>query len=362
MKKILHITECLGSGVLSYIRNLSSWQVNKYQIVIAYSTRPETPANFQDLFDTRIKFIRVNGFTREIEPVNDWKAFRHIRKIVRDEKPDLVHLHSTKAGVIGRWAIDSRKYIIFYSPHAYSFLMENCPNWKRSIYKTIERLSDRKRVLTIADSDGEYIAGNDVARNRKCIQNGIDTKELDLIINQCKRDTEKAKKEVVICNLGKVVSQKNPKMFNEIAKKLPDYKFLWIGAGPLEQELDSSNIKVTGWIKKEDAIKTIVDSDIFLFTSSWESLSIALMEAMYAAKPCVASKCDGNKDVIVSGKNGYLCNTVDDYVKTIEMLIKDNDLQKRIGAHARQDILLKHNNSLLEEKYTELFNEIGFIN
>lgn len=102
MEKILHITECLGSGVLNYVKNMSAWQAEEYEVYVAYATRPETPADFKEQFDSRVRFIEVEGFTREISPANDLKAFRSVRKIVSEIQPDYIHLHSTKAGVIGR--------------------------------------------------------------------------------------------------------------------------------------------------------------------------------------------------------------------------------------------------------------------
>ena len=162
MKRILHITECLGSGVLNYIKNVTTWQINDYEVYVAYAVRPETPENFKDQFESKVHFIYVEGFTREIEPHNDLRAFFNIRQIVRRIKPDLIHLHSTKAGVIGRWAINCNQYKVLYSPHAYSFLMMDCSNVKRKIYKTIEKFSDRKNCLTITDIDGELEASKSV--------------------------------------------------------------------------------------------------------------------------------------------------------------------------------------------------------
>ncbi|MBQ8945321.1 MAG: glycosyltransferase [Lachnospiraceae bacterium] len=358
MKTILHITECLGSGVLNYVKNITTWQVKDYKVVVAYSTRPETPENFKNQFDKRVQFIKVNGFTREIEPKNDLKAFIHIKKIVKKLNPDLIHLHSTKAGILGRWAINCDKYKVFYSPHAYSFLMQDVSIRKRNLYKLIERLSNRKNCLTIADIDGELEASKQVTKNAICIPNGINPDEMDEIIEQAKPLVEKFDKTTV-CLSGKIVPQKNPKLFNEIAEALPEYNFLWIGAGPLEHELKSPNITITGWVRRPEAVAKIMSSDIFLFTSLWESLSIALMEVMYLAKPCVVSKCDGNKDVIKTRVNGYLCVKKEEYVEAIRNIINDKDLLQKLGQNAKSDIIAKYNVKLIEREYRNLFHEFG---
>ena len=333
MKKILHIAEAFGSGVLSYIKNLSRWQCEEYKVYIAYGIRPETPENFMEQFDSRVTFIKVQGFTREIRLLKDGQAFFHIKQIVKEINPNLIHLHSTKAGVIGRWAINCNKYHVLYSPHAYSFLMVNCNRIMRKIYMYLERISDRKKCLTIADIDGELEASQKVTKNAICIPNGINLEEMNNILS-CVQVNAKEKSTMTVCMLGKIVPQKSPELFNEIAKEFPNIDFLWIGDGPFKKDLTSKNITITGWLNRTDAMIKILESDIFLFPSAWESLSIALLEVMYSGKPCIVSTADGNRDVIQNGKNGYVCKKKDEYVEALQMLIKNPELGKKYGEQA----------------------------
>lgn len=357
MKIILHIAEAFGSGVFNYVKNLSKWQSREYQVYIAYGIRPETPDNFKKQFDSGIKFIKVDGFTREINLFNDIKAFKFIRKMIREIQPDLIHLHSTKAGILGRWAINCNKYKTLYSPHAYSFLMMNCSSFKRNIYRWIEKLSDKKGCLTIADIEGEFEASKQVTKNAICIPNGIDPIEMDEIISQAEK-IKTDRQRTTICMLGKVVYQKNPELFNDIAKEFPDIDFVWIGAGPLEEKLDSSNIEITGWLTRVQVMARIMEADIFLFPSVWESLSIALMEAMYIGKPCVVSRVDGNRDVIRSNYNGYVCDTKEEYLSAISFLIDNKEIAKQYGQQARQDILDKYNVNVMEQEYRDLLSAL----
>lgn len=357
MKKILHIVESFGSGVFNYVKNLSTWQCKDYEVYVAYGIRPETPVDFKEQFDKRVKFERIDGFTREIKISKDLKAFFCIKKIVSRISPDLIHLHSTKAGILGRWAINCNKYKVIYSPHAYSFLMLNCSNCKRRIYREIERISGRKNCITITDIESEYEVSKQVTDNAICIPNGIDLDEMDKIIEQARKQIKKYDK-IVVCTLGKVVHQKNPDLFNEIAKNFPDIDFVWIGAGPLEYKLTSPNIIVTGWLNRVEAVAQIMSSNIFLFTSLWESLSIALLEVMYIGKPCIVSNVDGNNDVICSQMNGYICDNKQDYIKTIKMLIDNKDITEVIVKRARQNIIEKFNICVMKKSYQELYERI----
>ena len=103
-KKILFFVESMGGGVFTYIVDLANELVKKYDMYIAYGIRKQTPDNYRDYFDRKIHLIRVNSFTRSINPSKDLNAFFELLKIKNQVKPDIIHLHSSKAGVLGRIA------------------------------------------------------------------------------------------------------------------------------------------------------------------------------------------------------------------------------------------------------------------
>ena len=124
-KKILFIVEAMGGGVFTYIVDLSNELVNEYDMYLAFAVRNQTPENYRDYFDERIHLIEVKNFTRSINLIKDIKAFIEIKSIAKKIKPDIIHLHSSKAGALGRFAFNGRKTPLFYTPHGYSFLMQN---------------------------------------------------------------------------------------------------------------------------------------------------------------------------------------------------------------------------------------------
>lgn len=151
-KKILYIVEAMGGGVFTYIVDLANELVNSYDMYIAYAVRKQTPENYKDYFDKRIHLIEVKNFGRAIDPAKDIAAFFEVKKIVAEIKPDVIHLHSSKAGAIGRVAFNG-KIPMFYTPHGYSFLMENYKPMKRRMFNQIaESLPDVKFVWI---GDGE---------------------------------------------------------------------------------------------------------------------------------------------------------------------------------------------------------------
>ena len=112
-KKILYIVEAMGGGVFTYIVDLANELVNKYDMYIAYAVRKQTPKNYKDYFDKRIHLIEVKNFRRAIDPMKDIAAFFEVKKIAAEIKPDIIHLHSSKAGAIGRMAFNG-KIPMFY--------------------------------------------------------------------------------------------------------------------------------------------------------------------------------------------------------------------------------------------------------
>ena len=114
----------MGGGVFTYIVDLANELVNKYDMYIAYAVRKQTPKNYKDYFDKRIHLLEVEELTRSIDPVNDLKAFLKIKRIAKEIQPDIIHLHSSKAGTLGRWAFNGYKIPILYTPHGYSFFDE----------------------------------------------------------------------------------------------------------------------------------------------------------------------------------------------------------------------------------------------
>ena len=289
-KKILYIVEAMGGGIFSYIVDLSNELINYYDIYIAYAVRKQTPQNYMDYFDKRINLIKVENFCRSINPIKDIKAMLELKQIEKKIKPDIIHLHSSKAGAIGRIAFNG-KIPMFYTPHGYSFLMENCNAIKRILFKSIEYICAKRKCVTISCSAGEHLETLKLTKKAVYVNNGININELQKNIDK----TEKINHPFTVFTLGRICYQKDPTLFNEIAKQLSDIRFIWIGDGELRNELNSSNIEVTGWVDRMKAIKYAVNADVFILPSRWEGLPISLLEAMYMKKICVNNNNQRNK-------------------------------------------------------------------
>lgn len=349
-KKLLHIVEAMGGGVFTYIVELSNQLVEKYDIYIAYATRPQTPENFRDYFDDRIKLIEVENFSRSVNILSDVKAFFEIKNIVKKINPDVVHLHSSKAGALGRWCINGRKIPMFYTPHGFSFLMADQNKLKLKIYKAIEKVCSFRKCTTIACSKGEYNEAIKLNKRATYVNNGINKYELDITLRSISKNEIKG---FTVFTLGRICYQKNPELFNKIAQSLPDVKFLWIGDGELRNKLTSPNIEVTGWVDRKTALIYAFSANAFMLTSLWEGLPISLLEAMYMKKLCIVSNVIGNRDVIKTLCNGFCCDTENDFIDAINFA-KDKDCNELIS-NARNEVLSKYNTEVMAKKYNEIY-------
>ena len=344
-KKILYVVEAMGGGVFTFIVDLANELVNEFDMYIAYAVRPQTPKNYREYFDDRIHLIEVKNFCREIKPSKEIKAVREVRKIAEEVKPDIIHLHSSKAGVIGRIAFDGEKVPLFYTPHGYSFLMANYKPLKRWVFKMIETVMAKRNCTIISCSPGEHQETLKLTKNATYVNNGINADELKKRLEK----VEKVPHPFTVFTLGRICHQKNPKLFNKIAEAMPETRFLWIGDGELRDELKAKNIEITGWVDREEALELSMNADVFILTSLWEGLPISLLEAMYMRKLCVVSDVIGNRDVIYNGGNGYVCENVAEFKAAIEER-KPEYIEK-----AYQDLMEKYETKIQAKQYAEIY-------
>ena len=262
-KKILYFVEAFGGGVFTYLVNLTNELCDEYDIYIAYGLRKQTPKNFKKYFDKRIHLIKVQNYQRSISLLRDTKALLEMKRIANKVKPDIIHLNSSKAGILGRFLFRNSKVPVFYTPHGYSFLMADISNQKKAFYKLLEKAFAFKNIETIACSKGEYEITKELTSNATYVDNGINLKEFDGINMDHQTNFDHLK----IATLGRISLQKNPVMFNRIAESFPNVDFIWIGDGELRDKLTTPNIKITGWVDNKTALNYLADTDIFILTS-----------------------------------------------------------------------------------------------
>lgn len=351
-RTILHIAEAFGGGVVTFIANLANEQCKgNYRVVVAHGIRKETHANYKDFFDEKVELVKVENFQQNINLKSEWKAIVELRKIIKEIKPDVIHMHSSQSGVLGKIASIGCSAYKIYSPHGFAFLRQDVANWKLLIFKAIEKIfAIFFKCQLVASSRTEYEEAKKISKKAVLIFNGINTQQLEPYL-----DMNHSTGKPVVGMVGRALPQKNPALFNRIAELMPHVHFEWIGDGDLRHLLTASNIHIVGWGPREEALEYVAKSDIYIMTSLWEGMPLALLEAMYLKKPCVVTNVVGNRDVIENDKNGYVCNTEQEFVEKIQYLIDNCDLSHSFGKAAHKAVIEKYNSSIMAKQYEELF-------
>ena len=349
--KILYVVQNLSSGVLTYLTSLTEELKESYDIVLGYARDKDSPENLESMFDPKIPMYSMTTFDREGNLLKESAARRELRDIVDKEKPDIIHMHGYKAGMIGRKALDGMGIPMFYTPHGYLYLSETHNLLSRSLYRSNEASLARTDCMTIACSKGEFAETLGLTKNATFVSNGIDVKRLEAMM---KNHTPKDHPFTVF-TVGRINEQKNPILFNEIARVMNDMHFVWIGDGSWKDRLSAPNIEVTGWLSREESIHRCMDCDVFILTSLWEGLPISLLEAMYLRKLCIVNNVVGSRDVITNGENGYVVDSAAAFVNAIH---HHSDVQAaKIIEQAHADILENYTVEKMAKEYSRIYRE-----
>lgn len=319
--KIVHVTECLAGGVLTFLVNLTS-QLEQEEHIIIYGKRDNTPENVEKLFGDNVSLIYWKNAQREICPKQDFIA---LKELLYDLKqiPDIniLQLHSSKAGVLGRVAarLLGLQKCTFYLPHGVSFARQDVSTKKRQFYILIEKIANvfAGTVIACSSSERNLLKANGI-KNVIVINNGIAVPDEEPMYKQ-------PGKPLVFGTVGRITFQKNPQLFNQIAQHFQGddrVKFLWIGDGELRHEIqENSQVQVTGWVTSDEVKGYLKQVDIYISTSLWEGLPLSVLEAMALGKPLLLSDCVGNIDTVEEGFNGFLYHNANDAMSKIHYFL-----------------------------------------
>ena len=361
--KILHIGQMIG-GLDIYIRNsiiYNKVESNEYVIVCGWDDKHQ-PVVRNGIV---VKEYPISLF-RSLNPVNDLKALIQAVKIIKKEKPDVIHCHSAKGGIIGRTAGWITGVKTFYTPHAFSFLCTPSKS-KRWVFLMIERLTRFKTYLLACSESEQEMAMKEV---------GYDESHA-WVWHNAVPDASLEKGKVVdiaepyACYIGRPCYQKNPLFLLDVIKKVKDkgchLKFILLGVGyhspELEamkakiQELDlEDTIRLEPWISHADCQEFVRKSLFYISTALYEGLPLAVIEAMANGKAVIASDVVGNKDCVRDGENGYLLPLDSEaYAEKIIQLVNNPTLRMEMEKKSRElflsDFLIENRISYLQNQY-----------
>lgn len=348
---ILHVIEPFASGVTTFLTHLTR-ALPQHRHIVLHGTRTSTDSieKVRGRFDGAVEFVVWKHAHREIDPLKDARAFFSLLTILRKISCDIVHLHSSKAGFLGRVACFLlRKRCVVYTPHAAPFLRKDISARVRNMYVLLEKTAYAMNGIVVSCCEAEqqeYLARGIKAVN---INNGLPPKEIIKIV----RPT------LQVLSIGLITRQKNPQLFNAIATACSNANicFTWIGDGELRHSLSASNITVTGWLEETEIHQYLQHMDVYLSTSAWEGLPYAVLEAMNGSCCLVLTDSGGHKNVVQENGNGNLFDTCEQAVEILKLFEKQRERVKEMGLKSKA---LSNNFTSAEmaKQYNTLYTEL----
>ncbi len=317
-----------------------------------------------------VKKYYIPSLRREISPYHDAKALHQIRRILTEESqqarvPLIVHTHSSKAGIIGRWAAKwAGVSQIVHSVHGFGFHQYQ-PFLKRWIFILLERMTSKITNHFIAVSSANIATGIRFKLFRSSqislIRSGIDLSQFqkyarDSLPNFEQWRVNKARAlqlpthVPIVGMIACFKPQKAPEDFVRIIKRLtaniPDVHAVMVGDGILRPQIEQlimendleEHISLLGW--REDIPELLPLFEVLVLTSRWEGLPRVCPQAMAAGVPIVATAVDGIPEAVQDGVNGYLQTPGDiqGFARKLEYLLQHPDVSRKMGRQGRQRV------------------------
>jgi len=333
--------------LLSLIRQLDKERFNPY-LFTGYDGLLVDAA--RDIFG--LKLILCRFLVWPIRPVKDILALFFIYRFIKNNRIDIVHTHSSKAGMLGRWAAKAAGVkIIIHTAHGWSFHSYQA-KVTYYIYLFLEKLcaSFSSAIIVVSCRDKnlaiQKVGGR--ADKYKLIRYAIDYEKFknNREISQGRKEFGLSEADLVVGMVACFKRQKSPLDFIRLAsvikKDFPAVKFILVGDGVLRKQISAlikeldlkEQIILTGW--RNDIVSILSGLDVFVLTSLWEGLPIVVLEAMALGLPVVATDTGGISEVLVEGKTGYLVRPQDICALTEKLseLLKKPDLRKEFAKSA----------------------------
>lgn len=367
--KIAHILHCVG-GVDVYLRLiLSSIDSNNFSNIIIHGT-DDTNKIFRNNKNETVTEYKTN-IIRKISLINDFKAVYSIYKVLKNEKPNLIHCHSAKGGIIGRLLGRMLGIDVLYTPHAFSYLSAGT-KFQKNIYLGIERIFANGNSALLATSVSEKNNGIEKIKYHKN-KSLLFTNSINSIDSINDLTIKKTWPEEYICTVGRPSYQKNIELMIKVMYELQKTKKIHLvimGVGPVSDQLESvkklikklelSNaVTLIDWTDRENIFHIISKSKLYLSTARYEGLPYSVIESLALSKPCVVSHCDGNIDLIEDAYNGFVIEgkNVTEYTEKINLLLNNEELLKDMSYNAKksfdENYNIVNNISVLEKVYKE---------
>ena len=388
--KVLHVITRLDRGGSAQNTLLTCQGLSeRYEMVLVHGLSLEsqmTDWEWQSVHrgivkakDRGVKVVPISSLVRKIAPVQDLQAFLSLWRLMLQERPDIVHTHTSKTGILGRWAAKMAGVpIIVHTPHGHVFYGHFGPLVSR-FFLAIERLTASITDCMVALSEGErndYIRFSVSSPDKiVTIHSGVEIDrymKAEVNVEEKRRSLGLNPNALVVGTVGWLLPIKGPiHLLNAMAhiwRNHPEIRLVFVGKGELEGKLRaeasrmgvSERVTFLGW--RDDIPEIMQILDIFVLPSLNEGMGRVLVEAMAAGRPVVASKVGGIPDLVEHKKNGFLVGPgdVNGTSLAIKRLLIDRKMRDEMGRMGRamaQNFTVKGMVKKIDALYSSLYQE-----
>jgi len=347
--QVVQVLEATAGGTRRHVRDLThALDRDRFNVTLIVSPGRD-PDFMRDVARYRREGLSVEllSMQRRIAPLADAVALARLIRLLRRLRPDIVHAHSSKAGMLVRLAARCAGDVpTVYTPHAFAFLSDSP---LRGLYLACERRVAHRtgRLIALSREEREWacdgVRGLGLPPERvRLIPNGVADGGLP--------PPRETRQSPTVGFVGRMCRQKGPDLFLDVAQRIrvrrPDARFLMIGEGSWRKRVGewSAARGLDGCVTLDvardetEVAAHLAKMDVLVMPSRWEGLPYTLLEAMGAGVPVAAMAAGGIADVLEEGDSGLLCpvGDVDGLARHSLALIADPALADRIRTGARR--------------------------
>lgn len=340
MKKILFVTTLSGKRLNSFM--LSSIVAAKslgYEFHMACNTNLAIIDEYEKQCQEYGIHLHHVDFDRKPLKLKNIKAYKQLKKLIKENHFDILHCNTPVGGVLGRMAAKKSKGSkVLYMAHGFHFF-KGGPKLNWMLYYPLEMHFSKRTDLLVTINQEDYEVSQKLKAKRTTKIHGVGFSPSEYSEGMNLRESLNLKDQFIITSVGELFNRKNHQAIIKSLKNVSsNVAYIILGFGPNKEKLEklakkegvSNRVHFLGF--RKNVYEILKQSDIFAFPSKREGLPLALMEAMNAGLPCVVSNIRGNNELIIQEKGGYLVSDEKDYAAYLNKLIGDTVLRLQYGA------------------------------
>lgn len=344
MRVLEIITLCELGGAQSVVANIANGICDDHEVIVASG---EGDGKMWDMLDKRVERVQCKHLKRNPSIFSDLRTLYDFWKLNRKYRPDIIHLHSSKAGMLGRIAFPTKKVV--YTVHGFDSVRV-----AHRSFLFLERFMQHfcNAIVAVSYYDERNLLAEGIMKNVSTVYNGTPVPELK---KQVSFGLPEKYGKTVLC-VARISPQKNCALFQKVASLLPEYAFVWIG-NQEEVTEHPDNVFFMGNIPDAAAYSSV--ADLFFLPTNYEGLPIVIIEAMSHACPVVASDVGGVSELVRDGVNGYaLENSAELFAEKIRYILENPQVHESMSKASKEMYEKNFTVDKMVDGYKDVYNKV----